>query len=118
MFSKRIQSYVTYSCGVLTVIAMIFFKNEPTLVTVLVGLMSLFVFLSRPSIGQGIVYVFLFASALTVEIMVVHAGIWSYAYSNVFNIPLWIPFVWVNGGFVFIQFKEDIERYWWKRRRA
>lgn len=115
MTKALLPSYVIYLCGVLTLAAMLFFKDEPFLTTVAIAFLSGVVFFQRPSIGQALIYIFLFMSALAVEIIVVRAGIWSYATTAFFNIPLWIPFVWVNGGFVFIQFKEDIDRYWRKR---
>ena len=108
---RSARSLIVYACGVFTVLAMIAFRDTPSLVLMIAAFCSIAMLATDFSIGRVIVYAFLFISAMTVEIAVVQAGIWTYAHADVFLIPLWIPFVWVCGGFVFIQFSHDLEAF-------
>lgn len=109
------NNLAVYVAGALTIAGMLSFKHEPWMLTVATALITTALILRKPTYSQIVLCASVFASAVAIEILIVSAGIWTYAMPHTFGIPLWIPFVWVNGALVFIQAKEDIEKMLRKR---
>ncbi|HEY4522603.1 MAG TPA: hypothetical protein VJH91_03165 [Candidatus Paceibacterota bacterium] len=107
---------VIYASAFATVAAILGFKEEPMLITLVSAGLCGLILITDWSTGRLLIAMFSFAVATTAEILIVNAGIWTYGANDVLGIPFWIPFVWVNGAFFFIQLKEDIDRIIRRRR--
>lgn len=101
---------IIYLSSIATIATLVLFKGDSLTITGLVALLSVFMLLADWNIGRLLIFMFIFALACATEILLAQTGVWTYDYQDIFGIPFWIPFVWVNGGFFFIQLKETIDR--------
>jgi hypothetical protein len=110
------KGLVVYLCGIATIAAIILCKGDSLATTGCVAALGAVILAADWSTRRLVVYAFVFAFAAVTEALFVHAGVWTYPYADIAGIPFWIPFVWANGAFFFIELSDWSKRQFSLRR--
>ncbi len=88
----------------------VFFNKNTCLTTFFVSLVSIFGIWRWQSKTNSLVYLTGFVWGPLAEQLCVSAGAWTYAYSNILNLPVWLFFVWGNMAILLYQSGNLIKR--------
>lgn len=86
---------ISVSILILSLLGELFFWNQVTLLSILLILLAYAKHKIYPIKKELLWYVFICNGGAIVEIILVNSGHgWSYSNTNMFGIPIWIPFFW------------------------
>jgi len=96
---------------ILTLLSVIFFFKNIILTTTLVGVIAIIGLIKWKSKLTIIIYIFGAILGAVSEIAVIkYSGAWTYAITNIFDIPVWLFLVWGNASAFIFETSKEIKR--------
>jgi len=108
-FSKEF-SYV-FVLSLLFLLFVALFWTEPYLLLVLIIVLSILALLITRSKADFILYFIMLIASFISEAFYVSLGTWKHGTTQVFGVPLWIPFSWGLLSLFVKYFAEEIKRF-------
>ena len=112
---RRVHTSLCYISAVISTAVMLMLKENMLLTTIMIAALSIFLMAMHRQKTYLIFAFVMFLIGASVEIAAVRSNTWMYPIEDIFGIPLWIPFLWINGAFGVLALRQSIARYFSER---
>lgn len=98
----RVKFVLNAALALATLLLTAVLWHSPVALIALLLVTAAAIFAIRPNASSVVVYMTAFVFGPVAEAASITTGAWEYDSSNLFGVPVWLPFVWGNAG-LFIQ---------------